>query len=163
MQPIDIPMLLDVFNNMKGRVTYHSVGMEGKASPLDCDSSAISRLDCSGFSQYAIAKSANQQVIIPAGSSDQHDWCAAQGLYQLAQYSDVQYAAADSTRLFIAFIPPSNAEHHVWLIYQGNTMECCSSRGVCTRSWDTPILTSNVWAAFELPCVNGAGCPAPTN
>lgn len=150
MDAINIPLLLAVFHNMEGRVTY-SLG--GKADALNEDSHDIDEIDCSGFVRYAVAKATNSAVIMPDGSSVQHDWCDNQGLHKLAQYSNVQYGKDDPNRLFIGFIQPAGGHPgHVWLIYKGKTLESHGGAGVSSRDWDTPILLSKACAAYELPC-----------
>jgi hypothetical protein len=148
---IDLDLLQSVFDNMKGRVTY-SFG--AKAPDLSMDSHGIAEIDCSGFVRYAIARATQQAVILPDGSSNQHDRCEAQGLHQLAHYSDVAYAAQDPSRLFIAFLDP-HPIGHVWLLRadgQGHvmTMESHGGRGVDSRPWNTRVLM-HADACYELP------------
>jgi len=154
MVSINIPLLLAVFHNMEGRVTY-SLG--GKAQSLDEDSHDIDAIDCSGFVRYAVAKATNEQVVMPDGSFIQHEWCEQSGLHKLGQYSDVQYAKGDPHRLFVGFIAPHEGHPgHVWLVYKGQTLESHGGgAGVDSRPWDTAILANSACACYELPCEGG--------
>ena len=88
--PVSLSVLNAVFQNMKGRVAY-SFG--AKAANLSEDTRFIDQIDCSGFVRYALARATNQALILPDGSSNQHDWADA-NLRKLAQYSDVSDAPA---------------------------------------------------------------------
>lgn len=90
-------------------------------------------------------------LTLPDGSANQRDWCD-QHLRKLARYADVQYAAADPSRLFIGFISPNFAGvGHVWLVRAGTTRESHGHVGVDSRPWDTGVLLANASAAYELP------------
>ena len=126
-----------------------------KAPFLSCDTSVIHAIDCSGFSRYAVAKSTKQQTIIPDGSFYQRLWCEQQGLHKLSQYSDVQYAASDPSRVFICFIEPNSHESigHVFFVCAGVTYESHGGIGVDSRAWDTQVLKDNTSETFEFPSV----------
>jgi hypothetical protein len=142
MVEVDLDTLQTVFDRLEGRVEY---SMGAKAPTLDCDTSEIHELDCSGFVRYILAKSTSQGLITPDGSVGIHAWAAAN--LQQCPYADV----AEGTGLYIAFIAPSGGvPGHVWLCRQGSTRECCGSEGVCSRPWDDPILM-NVCACYVLP------------
>jgi cell wall-associated NlpC family hydrolase len=147
-QKIDLGMLRTVFTHMAINGTEYGLG--AKAPSLTVDSINIHKIDCSGFTRYAIARATDQKLIIPDGSVNQHDWCEEQGLHKV-DYPNV--AIADDSRLFIAFIPPAPSGHpgHVWFINGGNTMESHGGVGVSTRHWDNPILLHAVTACYELP------------
>ena len=155
-EPINLKKLYQTFDNM----TIHGVkyGLGDKAPRLDCDTSEVKRIDCSGFVRYAIAKATNQKLIIPDGSWIQNDWCRSQG-FPKKNYADLHYA--DHSRLFIAFIRAgrngAGRIGHVWFINQMDkdwpveTMESYGGHGVGSRRWDNSTLRRLVFECFELP------------
>ena len=152
MTPISKSLFMTVFKNMVNRVKYQ---LGAKAPYLACDTSLIHAIDCSGEVRYLTAKSTNQQTIMPDGSFYQRLWCEQQQLHKLAQYSDVQYAANDPSRLFICFIEPNAHESigHVFFVCAGVTYESHGGVGVGSRPWDTPVLLNNASEAYEFPMV----------
>jgi hypothetical protein len=146
---VDPTLLSVLFLKLKARKLPYLWG--GKADPLDCDSSALSGLDCSGWTQYGFAKSTGPMVEVPEGSVDQHDWCDEHGLKRLAHYSDVQYAAKDPSRLFWCFIEPhGDKPGHTFFVRAGMTMESHGGVGIDSRPWDCSALRGAV-AAYEVP------------
>jgi cell wall-associated NlpC family hydrolase len=139
--------LLKVFVKMARRVKYR---LGAKAPSLSCDTSEVKHIDCSGFVRYAIAKAGGP--IIPDGSQAQLEW-ARRHLGRMEKYSDVEYAINDPSRLFIGFLSPAAGKEwprHVFLVSEGQTMESCSSGGVCTRAWNTKAL-KGCKGCFEVP------------
>ena len=133
---IDFAKLNSVFQACRGRVGY----LLGAKCKLDAKPEDIRRIDCSGWVRYHLYQATG--IKLPDGSQNQLAW-ARKNLRKLAKYSDVQYAAADGGRLFIAFLSPKPGEEwprHVWLLKLGVTMESCSSQGVASRNWDHPSL-----------------------
>lgn len=130
-----------------------------KAPSLDCDSSVIRLIDCSGDSRYLIAKATNGQWIIPDGSQAQREYFENSGLHKIAKYSDVQYA--NPARLFICFIKPNTNGcgdvGHVWMVGQKathgsiETIESHGGKGVDSRRWDTSVLVNQFYNGFEIP------------
>ena len=78
MTRINLTLLETVFTHMHIQGVSYKWG--AKAPSLDCDTSAIKRIDCSGFVRYAIARATHQQLVVPDGSVNQHDWCIEQQL-----------------------------------------------------------------------------------
>lgn len=143
-----LELLHAVFDHMAGRVEYD---LGAKAPSLTCDSSQIARIDCSGFTRYALARATDQALVMPDGSQAQKEWAA-------CHLKSVAYAAAcangASDVLYIAFAsPPPGQEwpRHVWLVEEGFTMESCGSRGVCSKLASEPRLKRIVSACFVLP------------
>lgn len=157
--PIDLGKLETVFNHMALRGVAYGLG--AKAPSMDCDSDKIERIDCSGFARYAIAKATGGELIIPDGSQNQRVWCDDMKLHRLARYSDVVYATP--RRLFICFIKPfengCGSVGHVWFVSQldgdrdtmPDTMESHGGKGVDSRPWNTRVLKSEAFCAYELP------------
>ena len=156
MEKINLKKLYTTFDNMCLHGVTYKLG--AKAPRLDCDTSEIHSIDCSGFFRYAIAKATDQKLIIPDGSWVQNDWCRAQG-FRKVNYNDLHYA--DPSRLFVAFIRAGHngagSIGHVWLNNQMDkdwpieTMESYGGHGVGSRRWDTGILRRLVFECFELP------------
>lgn len=151
MEKVSLALLEAVHRNMAGRVRY---GMGCKAPALDCDSHEITRIDCSGYVRYVLARATSQRLILPDGSWEQRAWCETR-LRQLARYADVAYAKEDPSRLFIAFIEPGaigpGKAGHVWLVLAGRTLESYGGVGVGSRPWDAWTLKRYASAAYELP------------
>lgn len=146
---VDLDTVLAVFNNMKRAGVKYSFG--AKAPNLDADSHTITEIDCSGFVRFVLHRAANGGFTMPDGSVNQREWIEAHGWHELNQYSDVQYAKDDPTRLFIAFLDPKgNKPGHVWLIRGGVTMESHGGVGVDSRPWNTPALR-NAQHCFVVP------------
>lgn len=155
--PVNLSKLVDLHGRceLKG-VRY---GLGSKARSLTQDSHTLTRIDCSGYVRYLLAKATDQKLIIPDGSWIQRDWCESKGLHRLKKYSDVRYA--DHSRLFIAFITPNTNGAgrigHVWLVVKldddevPDTIESHGGVGVNTRRWDQLTLRRQCSACFELP------------
>jgi cell wall-associated NlpC family hydrolase len=145
---VKLTIVRALFNNMKHHVEYE---LGQKAPSLTCQSNAINWLDCSGFTQFVIARASEQKIILPEGSVEQHEWVAAHGWRKLDHYADVFYARDDPARLFIAFIAPAEGHGHVFLVNGGQTLESCGGHGVTSRHWDDEILQPHVSACYEVP------------
>lgn len=147
---LNLSMVQLLFDKMRGRVKYK---LGGKAASLDADSNVIKQIDCSGAVRYWMHRAG---LTIPDGSQVQLGW-ARKNLRKLGKYSDVQYAAKDPGRLFIAFLSPKPGNawpRHVWLLRSDGkamrTMESYSSGGVNSRPWNASILMG-CKECFEIP------------
>jgi len=159
MVSVNLPLLETIFSRLeRGNVQY---GYGRKAPALDCDTSVIvaqGKIDCSGFTRYALAKATAQALIVPDGSQAQREW-AEQELGAPHDYRMLNQA--DPSRLFMCFIKPF--EHgcgevgHVWLTnrLEGHdiptTMESHGGGGCVSRPWNYRTLWREVFSAFELP------------
>lgn len=137
---VDLNLVQTLFDKMRGRVKYK---LGAKAPSLDADSNEIDKIDCSGYVRYVLHRAG---LTIPDGSQVQLGWARA-NLRKLGKYSDVQYAAKDPSRLFIAFLSPKPGNdwpRHVWLLRSDGkamrTMESYSSGGVNSRPWNARVL-----------------------
>lgn len=151
---IDLALLETIQAKCAGRVRYK---LGGKAPSLTADTSEIKSIDCSGWVRYLLARASNQAIKMPDGSQVQLDWVRAQGWRKLDMYQDVNFARADPSRLFIAFLSPKPGfawPRHVWCLHSDGTrmrtLESHGSGGVNSRPWDTPNLRS-CRACFEVP------------
>lgn len=127
-------LLLTVTQRLIDRGVGYEMG--AKAPSLSADTSAIAKLDCSGFAEYALWKAAEPGTTatdIQEGSVVEHDWIAAQGF----KPSTVAAAALDDGVLRIAFLAPQGGEPgHVMLVLGGKTLESHGGKGVDRRVWD---------------------------
>ncbi len=106
------------------------------------------QVDCSGWVRAALAYATRGGVVLPDGSVNQRDWCAAQGLKVSAPFA----LGRDDGALRIAFIVP-NARHpvgHVYLCRNGRTLESWGGHGPGSRSWLTHALHLTTTAVFVL-------------
>lgn len=140
---IDTELIEIMFSHMDGRVKYE---LGAKAPRLDCDSSEIKKIDCSGFSRFVVARATKQRVILPDGSQNQLSW-ARNNLRPVNYRNVMHYCANDPSRWFVGFLSPKPGKEwprHVWLGRSDGdkvmTVESCSSLGVGSRPWDTSIL-----------------------
>ena len=137
---IDRRMLHLLWSRVVNRVAYE---MGGKPA-LDADSHLLETSDCSGFTRWILARCTSQQLVLPEGSVEQHEW-ASQHLSPPYSYRD---AALQDNQVRICFLSPEAADRagrpgdrHVWLTQNGMTMECHGGGGCTSRPWDTEILT----------------------
>ena len=139
--PVSLARVKECFAHTVGRVKYKL----GAKPALGSDSTTFVLSDCSGFVRWALDRAS---LTLPDGSATQHEWCAAH--LPEVRYKDAG-TSANPARLFIAFIAPGKGIGHVWLLYEGKSLECSGHRGVNSRPWDTPVLARNVSACYELP------------
>lgn len=156
---IDLALLQTIHNKMIGKCKYR---LGAKARSLSMDSNDISHIDCSGDSRYLVARASNQELIIPDGSMNQLDY-AKRYWRQLEKYEDVEYAAKDPSRLFIAFMAPTEEQRrmnamddrargrHVWLLKSNGeemlTIESKGGKGCTSQPWNQ---YKSKWC-FEIP------------
>lgn len=140
---IDLPLLLSLVGKVQRRVKYR---LGAKAPSLDCDSTEINSIDCSGWVRYLIYRATHGKVTMPDGSWTQHEWCKRQGFKKCA------YANAGllDGRLRLAFINPTNVPGHVWIIHNGQTIESYGGRGPSRRCWNVRVLTRDVSDCYVL-------------
>lgn len=146
--PVDLDLLKELFDHCSGRVRYE---LGEKAPSLDCDSSRIRSIDCSGWARYAIYRATNGAVRMPDGSQAQKGWCARQG-FKVSTY-DADGAGRHDGALRIAFASPDPGDEwprHVWLIKDGMTMESYGGHGVGSRRWNDHVLAPIVTVCYVL-------------
>lgn len=128
------------------------------------DSHTVHNSDCSGYIRLLTARSTEQAVILPEGSTEQANWFQAridQGdttIKRCHNYGALCSGAVanDSARLFICRFPPGKesptAPGHIWFAYMGISYECHGHTiGVSNRPLTTDVLQKNVTDIFELP------------
>lgn len=96
---------------------------------------------------------ASNRQIIPEGSYYQQEWARQRiGNEILREHPASLYAKACRNRgaLLLCFINAIDRVHagHVFMVYQGFSIECYGGHGVGRRVWDTPVLTREVSAVF---------------
>jgi len=152
---VDISLLKELHEKCAGRVRYK---LGAKAS-LSAQSSDITHIDCSGYVRWILARASRQTLLLPDGSQNQREWVVRQaadgeGWKALQRYSDVQYAAQDPSRLFVAFLWPNPGKawpRHVWLVHKGRTIESAGGgmKGVGSQDWRAYAAHKNV-QCFEI-------------
>jgi hypothetical protein len=104
--------------------------------------------DCSNFTRWLIFQASLGKTTFPQGSVEQHQRCQEDGFaadeYHLC-------APLGDNKLRIAFIPVTpNHCGHVWLVLNGQTIECCGGKGACRRPWNAAPLITEVTACYTL-------------
>jgi len=119
-----------------------------KADDLEAPSPDYEAIDCSGWVRAAVAVATTGRTILPDGSVNQNDWCAAQGLKR---------SGCAACRLMdgltrIAFIRPSatHAIGHVYLARNGRTLESWGGHGPGSRTVSTHILSAETTDVYVL-------------
>lgn len=111
--------------------------------PLD----DFTRADCSGFVRWLVHRASYGKTTLPMGSWYQRRWCQGHDL----KLTDYAHCGLGDNRLRIAFFNPRPGRSgHVWLVINGQTIECYGRHGVGRREWDTPVLADNVDFCFVL-------------
>ena len=145
MSLVNLSTLKECYAHTAGRVTY----LLGAKPALGSDSASFDTADCSGWVRWALDRAG---LRLPDGSQTQWSYCRdVLKLRQIDPYSNVDYAAADPSRLFIAFESAARTGiGHVWLINAGRTLECSSHRGVNSQPWQNREAIAI--ACYEIPC-----------
>jgi len=131
---------------MDNTVNLKAYKMGGKPD-LDSDSAEWTRTDCSGYVRWILHRASLDKPIMPEGSANQRDWCLQKG-FKPTDYSNT--GELDG-RLRISFLPARRGKAgHVWLCWNGRTIESRGGRGPTRRAWDTPVLKNQVAITFVL-------------
>jgi len=135
--------LVTFLSNTVGCVTYDF----GSKPRLTMSSTDFKVSDCSGFVRKMVFYITGGLISIPQGSSLQNNFCKNQG-FQSCLYSDCNQLDG---KLRIAFMNRECSEPgHVWLVLNGQTIECAGGKGACRRPWDNKILAKKVDACYIL-------------
>ena len=115
--------------------------LAGEPPDYDC-------IDCSGWVRAAVAVASHGQTILPDGSVNQNDWCAAQGLKR----STFAACRLQDGLTRIAFIRPSlnHAIGHVYLARNGRTLESWGGHGPGSRLVTTHVLSAETTDVYVL-------------
>jgi hypothetical protein len=119
-----------------------------KADDLAGEPPDYENIDCSGWVRAAIAVATHGQTILPDGSVNQNDWCAAQGLKR----STFAACRLQDGLTRIAFIRPTEAHAigHVYLARNGRTLESWGGHGPGSRLITTHVLSAETTDAYVL-------------
>ena len=146
---IDAGKMLAIVKDCRVRGTKYGLGAKShdlNSSPLDAPA-----IDCSGFLRYLLFKATGGTLLIPDGSTNQNDWAASQGL---KHYGKANYGNCENhdgfLRLCFCRASASEPIGHVWLCYNGMTLESHASIGPSSRAWDTPVLSRIVTDCYVL-------------
>jgi hypothetical protein len=125
----------------------YRLGHKPRAMCSDCSKAFPSGVDCSGYVRWLLVQGGLKSF--PNGSTVQRRWCEWAG-WKRSNYR--LNAMWRDKRLRIAFIRPNRLRPgHVWLVWNGQTMESFSGRGVGSRSWASPGLLARVSDCFIVP------------
>lgn len=105
-------------------------------------------IDCSGWVRAAVAAATEGRTLMPDGSVNQNDWCAASGLKR----STFAACRLGDGLTRIGFIRPS-AKHsvgHVYLARNGRTLESWGGHGPGTRAVTTHVLSAETTDVYVL-------------
>jgi hypothetical protein len=133
---IDIEKLKDIQKDLSSKISYT---WGSKFKSLDEFPPEKTSSDCSNYSRYLIYQASG--ITIPDGSSNQCDWFNTKG-FKKTDYSN---CANKDNILRIAFLTDqANGQRHVWLVLNGQTMECYGAHGVGSRMWNANPLRNSV-------------------
>ena len=120
------------------RSVGYGLGCKAPAQFLDACPPEYRLIDCSGWVRAALANATRMRTLVPDGSVNMNDWCGAQGLKR----SNLVSTMLRDNIVRIAFHRPNDADNigHVWLTYNGMTMESWGGHGPGSRPWSTHIL-----------------------
>ena len=144
--PLDPERLRQYLAVCMARGIVYALG--AKAGDIDAALPDYDSIDCSGWVRAGIAVATYGQTILPDGSVNQNEWCAAQGLKRST------YAACrlqdGLTR--IAFIRPSpgHAVGHVYLTRNGRTLESWGGHGPGSRLVSAHVLSTETTDMYVL-------------
>ena len=143
---IDVAHLVSLVKASLGQIEYEFGAKPAFGSAPGDDNCKTS--DCSGFVRWLIYSATGGEIELPLASYHQLDWCTEHGL------DEVDYAESAplcDSQLRIAFTRPRGERvGHVWLVLNGETIECFGECGAGHRAWNTPKLLNNADACFVL-------------
>ncbi|MEN6581695.1 MAG: hypothetical protein ABFD54_04540 [Armatimonadota bacterium] len=142
--PIDRATLI---KRMNAAFTCVEYDLNAKPRLGSLPGTSFTTSDCSGFVRWILYAASGGKIKLKTGSWYQQQWCREQGFKEV-KYSDV--AGLHDSRLRIAFINGANGAGHVWLIINGQTIECYGGHGAGRRPWNTSVLLRKVDACFVL-------------
>ncbi len=156
--PVSIAQLELDFSRLERRGVAYGYGIK---APSAAEPQSITKIDCSGYFYWALARATHRELVVPHGSQRQREWAEAN-----LREVDYRQAARHMTqrRLFCAFIRPGRngcgEVGHVWFLAafdDGNngtfagTLESHGGGGLNSRPWNYPTLLKQVYSCFELP------------
>jgi hypothetical protein len=134
---VDKPLLGVLLAKIVNHILYK---LGAKAPSPGCDSTLIREIDCSGLIKWLLERIAGL-IDIPDGSYNQRRWFQCEGFKQ----TDYANCGLLDGRLRIAFIDPKESGHgHVWLVWNGKTIESYGGDGVGRRKGDVKTLLAQV-------------------
>ena len=146
---LNVDKMIAIVKDCRMRHTTYGLGAKSRdlnSYPLDTHA-----IDCSGFLRYLLCKASGGNLIIPDGSTNQNDWALAQGL---KHYGKANYGNCENHDGFLrlCFCRASADEPigHVWLCYNGMTLESHADIGPDSRPWDTEVLSRIVTDCYVL-------------
>lgn len=138
--PLVIGLLLAAMNACVKRKVRYGLGAKAPEHKAPADHfSAVpdfAAIDCSGWVRWAIFIATKGKVLIPDGSYVQNDYFREQG----CKPTDYHNCALRDGHVRIAFHRPGgrggDKTGHVWICYNGFTLESFGGHGPGSRNWD---------------------------
>ena len=128
----------------------------GKISPLSMqadDPNWPGQVDCSGFVRWLLYHALGQPADfdVPDGSANQHQWMIDAG-FKPSQWQD---GLGSDGYIRVGVLAPEDTSEgigHIWMTYDGNTIESHGGVGPSSRVLaDTPILHAGHWFVLTPP------------
>ena len=149
--PVDIGKLHDALAICQHDGVTYKLGakaVQHSAFPVFDYPPTFSQIDCSGFSRFSLYHATAGQVLLPDGSVNQNDWCAAQGFKHRSIAAGQDYTAGMGQNvLYLCFCRTgsrSEAIGHVWMVAGSGgqlwTIESNGGVGPNSRPASTPVL-----------------------
>lgn len=144
--PVEARRLVQYLRACEERGVRYALG--AKAARLQAWPPDYDHIDCSGWVRAALAWASAGRLIIPDGSVNQREWCETHGLKRSAYGS----LTLEDEIVRIAFIRPGVVHRvgHVYLAFDGRTMESWGGRGPGSRSPLTHVLHAFTTDVFVL-------------
>jgi len=144
--PLDSERMRRYLANCQAKGVSYELG--AKADDLLAVPPDYRAIDCSGWVRAAVAVATDGRLILPDGSVNQNDWCAAHDLKR----STFPACRLQDGLTRIAFIRPSILHRigHVYLAHNGRTLESWGGHGPGSRPIITHILSAETTDVYVL-------------
>ena len=163
--PVDIGKLHDALAVCEHDGVTYELGAKAAqhpAPPIFDYPPTFSTIDCSGFARWAMYHATAGQVVMPDGSVNQNDWCAAQGLKHHAIAEGQDYTSGMGLNVLYACFCRAGSRGegigHVWYVAgtgsQLWTLESHGGVGPSTRLATTGVLMricTDIYALASIP------------
>ena len=144
--------LLNYFNWCVAHGIGYSWGAKAPTGTLSNFPPKYTLSDCSNFVRCLIAYLTSGNLLLPDGSWNQYNWFLTTGQdgikFKESSYSN---CGLNDNHIRICFLLEDECgDRHVWLVYQGKTIECHGSAGTKSRPWDVSILKDHCNHCFVI-------------
>ena len=149
--PVDIGKLHDVLAACQHDGVTYKLGAKAPQSstwPVFDYPPTFSALDCSAFARYSMYHATAGEILLPDGSVNQNDWCAAQGFKHRSIADGQDYTAGMGLNVLYACFCRTGSRGekigHVWYVAGSGgqlwTLESHGGVGPDSRLASTPVL-----------------------